>query len=64
LGQGVSQWEIIGSYTGRPHTMLMCTIHRPQVNNLKQLVAQTDPDAFVIVGDAHQALGAGFSPLK
>ncbi|MFZ0544196.1 MAG: YitT family protein [Candidatus Promineifilaceae bacterium] len=64
LGQGVSQWEIIGSYTGRPHTMLMCTVHRPQVNNLKQLVAQTDPDAFVIIGDAHQALGAGFSPLK
>ncbi len=64
LEQGVSQWEITGGYTGQPHTMLMCTVHRPQVNNIKYLVAQTDPKAFVTVGNAHQALGAGFSPLK
>jgi uncharacterized membrane-anchored protein YitT (DUF2179 family) len=64
LDQGVSQWEITGGYTGKSHTMLFCTIHRPQVNNVKNLVAQTDPKAFVIVGNAHQALGAGFSPLK
>jgi uncharacterized membrane-anchored protein YitT (DUF2179 family) len=64
LGQGVSQWEITGSYTGQSHTLLMCTIHRPQVNTVKSLVAQTDPKAFVIVGNAHQALGAGFAPLK
>jgi uncharacterized membrane-anchored protein YitT (DUF2179 family) len=64
LDQGVSRWEITGGYTGQPHTMLMCTVHRPQVNNIKNLVAQTDSHAFVIVGNAHQALGAGFSPLK
>jgi uncharacterized membrane-anchored protein YitT (DUF2179 family) len=64
LGQGISQWEITGGYTGQPHAMLMCTIHRPQVNNVKYLVAQSDPKAFVVVGSAHQALGAGFSPLK
>ena len=64
LDQGVSRWEITGGYTGQPHTMLMCTVHRPQVNNIKNLVAEIDPKAFVTVGNAHQALGAGFSPLK
>jgi uncharacterized membrane-anchored protein YitT (DUF2179 family) len=64
LDQGVSRWEITGGYTGHPHTMLMCTVHRPQVNNIKNLVAQTDSHAFVIVGNAHQALGTGFSRLK
>jgi uncharacterized membrane-anchored protein YitT (DUF2179 family) len=64
LDQGVSRWEITGGYTGQPHTMLMCTVHRPQVNNIKNLVAQTDSHAFVIVGNAHQALGTGFSRLK
>lgn len=64
LDQGVSRWEITGGYTGHPHAMLMCTVHRPQVNNIKNLVAQTDPKAFVIIGNAHQALGAGFSPLN
>lgn len=64
LDRGVSQWEITGSYTGQPHAMLMCTIYRPQVNHLKSLVAQTDPTAFITIGVAHQALGAGFMRLK
>lgn len=64
LGRGVSQWEIIGSYTGKTHWMLTCTIYRPQVNDIKHLVASIDPEAFVTIGVAHQALGYGFSPLK
>ena len=64
LGRGISQWEITGSYTGESHTMLNCTIYRPQVNDLKQIVADIDPSAFVTIGVAHQALGFGFIPLK
>jgi uncharacterized membrane-anchored protein YitT (DUF2179 family) len=64
LGRGVSQWQVSGGYTGQPHGMLLCTIYRPQVNDLKRLVAQADPHAFVTIGIAHQALGSGFGPLK
>lgn len=64
LGRGVSFWPVTGAYTGRPHTMLLCTIYRSQLNPLKQLVAELDRDAFVIVGKTHQALGFGFRPLK
>jgi uncharacterized membrane-anchored protein YitT (DUF2179 family) len=64
LGRGVSQWQITGSYTGQTHAMLACTIYRPQVNDLKRIVAQVDPQAFVTIGVAHQALGSGFMPLK
>lgn len=64
LGRGVSQWEITGSYTGQSHAMLTCTIYRPQVSDLKRTVAEVDPQAFVTIGVAHQALGAGFIPLK
>lgn len=64
LGRGVSQWQITGSYTGQSHAMLTCTIYRPQVNDLKRIVAQVDPKAFVTIGVAHQALGSGFMPLK
>ncbi|MEW5956434.1 MAG: YitT family protein [Chloroflexota bacterium] len=64
LGRGVSQWQIIGGYTGEPHAMLMCTVYRPQVNDLKQIVAGVDTTAFVTIGVAHQALGTGFAPLK
>lgn len=64
LGRGVSQWQITGAYTGEAHTMLLCTVYRPQVNDLKQVVAETDKQAFVVIGTAHQALGQGFMPLK
>jgi uncharacterized membrane-anchored protein YitT (DUF2179 family) len=64
LHRGVSQWEITGSYTGETRVMLTCTIYRPQVNDLKRIVAELDPEAFVTIGVAHQALGTGFSPLK
>ena len=64
LDRGVSQWQITGAYTGKDHSMLMCTVYRPQVNALKHIVADTDPNAFITIGLAHQALGYGFQPLK
>jgi uncharacterized membrane-anchored protein YitT (DUF2179 family) len=64
LNRGVSQWQIVGAYTGEEHAMLLCTTYRSQVNDLKQIVAEIDRQAFVVIGTAHQALGYGFSPLK
>jgi uncharacterized membrane-anchored protein YitT (DUF2179 family) len=64
LGRGVSHWEITGAYTGKKRFMLLCTIYRPQVNDLKEIVARIDREAFVIIGVAHQALGFGFRPLR
>lgn len=64
LGRGVSQWEITGGYTGQSHSMIFCTVYRPQVNELKRVVAEVDKKAFVVIGTAHQALGFGFTPLS
>lgn len=64
LHRGVSRWEITGMYTGRPHSMLLCTVYRSQVQAVRQVVTETDGDAFVTIGNAHQALGEGFRPLR
>ena len=64
LGRGISRWQVSGGYKGEPHDMLMCTVYRPQVDELKRIVARVDSHAFVTIGVAHQALGAGFMPLK
>jgi uncharacterized membrane-anchored protein YitT (DUF2179 family) len=64
LNRGVSRWSITGAFTGEDHCMLLCTVYRPQVNDLKRLVAEADPRAFVVIGTAHQALGYGFTPLR
>ena len=63
LGRGVSFWEVTGAYTGSSHYMLSCTVYRSQVNELRRVVAEADPDAFVTIGISHQALGQGFLPL-
>lgn len=64
LGRGVSFWTVTGAYTGQTHTLLLCTIYRPQVSELKRIVATIDPKAFVVIGNAHQAFGTQFSLLK
>lgn len=64
LGRGVSYWEAVGGYTGELRTIVMCTIYRPQVGDLKRIVATHDPHAFVIIGTTQQALGEGFTELR
>jgi uncharacterized membrane-anchored protein YitT (DUF2179 family) len=36
-------------------------VKRQQLAELKELVTQIDPNAFVIVQEAHQVLGDGFA---
>lgn len=64
LGRGVTRWKVQGMYTHRPHQALYCTVTRPEIRSLKQIVSLRDPDAFVIIGQGHEALGRGFHELE
>lgn len=64
VGHGVSRWQISGGYTNDLRTMLLCTVYRSQVADMKRAIAIADPEAFVIIGVAHQALGSGFHRLR
>ena len=64
LSRGVSHWDAVGGYTGERRTIVVCTISRPQVNDLKRVVARLDPDAFVTIGITQEALGRGFGELS
>jgi len=57
LAIGVTTWPAQGEFTGAEHTVLFCTLSRPDVNTLKSVVAQVDPRAFVVIGHGHQASG-------
>ena len=63
LGRGVSFWPVTGGYTGQEHAMVACTINRSQMADIKKLVAEVDPKAFVTIAVSHRALGEGFTPL-
>ena len=63
LDRGVSYWEGTGGYTGDPRAIIFCTIYRPQVNDLKRIVHEVDPRAFVSIGITQEVLGYGFTRL-
>lgn len=64
LNRGVSYWQITGAYTGEQHYMLTCTVSRPQVSQVRAIISNADPDAFVTISMGHHALGEGFTRLR
>jgi uncharacterized membrane-anchored protein YitT (DUF2179 family) len=64
LERGVTLLPGTGGYTGAERPVLYCVITRSEVNQLKTLVREADPRAFMVIGVAHEALGEGFKPLS
>jgi uncharacterized membrane-anchored protein YitT (DUF2179 family) len=64
LERGVTAWPGVGMYSGHPRQILFCAVSRAEVGPLKAIVREIDPDAFVVIGQAHEALGEGFKPLR
>ncbi|MBQ3251733.1 MAG: YitT family protein [Oscillospiraceae bacterium] len=61
LERGVTFLEGEGYYTGNQTKVVLTAVKKQQLAELKKLVAEIDPDAFIIVQEAHQVLGDGFS---
>lgn len=64
LQRGVTMLHGTGAYTGESRPVLYCVITRAEVAPLKAAVQEIDPQAFMVIGVAHEALGEGFGPLK
>jgi uncharacterized membrane-anchored protein YitT (DUF2179 family) len=60
MDRGVTGIQAKGMYTGDGKQMLFCVVPKKEISMLKDLVAETDPDAFVIVSDAREVFGEGF----
>jgi uncharacterized membrane-anchored protein YitT (DUF2179 family) len=64
MERGVTALDAVGAYTGEKRAFLYCVINRSEVSVLKSLVREADPGAFIVIGQAHEALGEGFRPLQ
>jgi uncharacterized membrane-anchored protein YitT (DUF2179 family) len=64
MERGVTILEGTGAYTGVTRPVLYCVVTRSEVQQLKTIVHEADPQAFMVIGAAHEALGAGFQPFK
>lgn len=61
LGRGATFLDGQGFYSRVDTKVVLTAVKRQQVAELKKLVMEIDESAFVIVQDAHQVLGDGFS---
>lgn len=63
MERGITQMNARGGYTGEQRTVLYCVVSRSEIPQIKALVREADPQAFMVIGQAHEALGEGFLPL-
>ena len=61
LDRGATLLHGEGSYSHESKEVILTAVKKQQVSDLKRLVVEIDPDAFIIMQEAHQVLGDGFS---
>lgn len=61
LDRGATYLHGAGSYSHRDMEVVLAVVRKGQLAELKELVMSIDENAFVIVQEAHQVLGDGFS---
>ena len=60
LERGVTFFFGEGGYSHQPSKIIMCALKKQQIVKFYAIVHETDPEAFVIVTDAHEVVGYGF----
>ena len=61
LDRGATFLHGEGSYSHTPTKVVLAAVKKQQIAELKELVVELDPNAFIILQEAHQVLGDGFS---
>ena len=60
LDRGVTELPGVGLYTGQSRPVLFCAVSKKQTVILRELVADIDPKAFLILTAAKEIRGEGF----
>lgn len=64
LDRGITFFQGRGGYSGIYRDVIFCVVNTSEVTRAKDLVQSVDKAAFVIVMDAHEVLGEGFTRVK
>ena len=64
MNRGATVLKGRGSYTGQDRDVLLCAVRRSEAAQLRMLVRQSDPSAFMILCEAGEVLGEGFKPIN
>jgi len=63
VGRGLTVLQAQGGFSHSPKPVIYVVVSRTQISSLKRLIADIDPEAFVVVSEAHEVLGEGFRPV-
>lgn len=61
LERGATYLNGEGTYSHKPTKVVLAAVKRQQIAQLKEMISELDPNAFIIVQEAHQVLGDGFA---
>lgn len=60
INRGITGLNGKGMYKNKEKLILMCAVGRRDIANIKKLIKNIDKDAFVVVTNSREVLGAGF----
>lgn len=64
MERGVTVLNGTGAYTGSDRPVLYVVLSRSEIQQLKNIIHEADPKAFMVIGVAYEALGEGFQPIN
>ena len=64
MDRGVTHLSARGGYTGKPRPTILCVVSRVEIVTLKKIIREEDESAFVVIMEAHEAIGDGFAGIN
>lgn len=64
LERGVTLFQAIGAFSGEAKQVVYCVINRAELSQVKEIVRDQDPQAFLAISEVPEVVGEGFSSWK
>lgn len=64
LERGVTLFQAIGAFSGEAKQVVYCVINRAELSQVKEIVRNQDPQAFLAISEVPEVVGEGFSSWK
>ena len=61
LGRGITFIRGMGYYSRKDLDIVYCVVSRNEMKQMKDIINQIDPFAFITISEAHEILGEGFT---
>ncbi len=64
LDRGVTLFQATGAFSGEAKQVVYCIVNRTELSQVKEIVRDQDPLAFVAISEVPEVVGEGFSSWK